>query len=257
MRKKIKKYFALVAMIAFAAVGMTSCGGSSGSDNEADEIPTDGLLGDLPMLTAKYCNKIVDLREKMFSGQLTENELKEARAEFDETEKERDAKLLLSKQALNGKEVPIEVQEGLAIKIDDKLTISSESRGTIFAVGKGEFQKNFTWDEIPNICIVPIDTDGKAIELDRGSGGLWYKEDGKTSLYGWKNGTKFVINAFISVGSTSANSRNTNEMKRWAKLAKFIIMDGNSDAYKKLKEQFEADKKAEEIEAAKKVVGEK
>ena len=41
MKKTIKKYFALVAMIAFAAVGITSCGGS-GSANEADEIPVDG-----------------------------------------------------------------------------------------------------------------------------------------------------------------------------------------------------------------------
>jgi hypothetical protein len=46
-------------------------------------------------------------------------------------------------------------------------------------------------------------------------------------------------------------------MKRWAKLAKYVIMDCNSDEFKKLKEQLEADKKAEEIEAAKKVVGEK
>jgi hypothetical protein len=46
-------------------------------------------------------------------------------------------------------------------------------------------------------------------------------------------------------------------MKRWAKLAKFVIMDSTTDAYKKLEEQLEADKKAEEIEAAKAVVGEK
>ncbi len=254
MRKKIKKYFALVAMIAFAAVGMTSCGGSSGSDNEADEIPTDGLLGDLPMLTAKYCNKIVDLREKMFSGQLTENELKEARAEFDETEKERDAKLLLARQALNGKEVPVEVQEGLAISISGTLKIDSENKGQIFAVGTGETQKNFTYEEIPNIYVIPIDTDGKAIATHRG--GFWEAESGK-GAFDWKKGEKFVMKATVSVGSTSANSRNTSEMKRWAKLAKFVIMDSKSDAYKKLKEQLEADKKAEEIEAAKEVIGEK
>ena len=45
-------------------------------------------------------------------------------------------------------------------------------------------------------------------------------------------------------------------MKRWAKLAKFVVMDKSSDEYKKLMDQFEADKKAEEIEAAKKIVGE-
>ena len=257
MKKTIKKYFALVAMIAFAAVGITSCGGSSGSDSEADEIPTDGLLGDLPMLTAKYCNKIVDLREKLFSGQLTENELKEARAEFDETEKERDAKLLLSKQAINGKEIPVEVQKGLAVSINGPFKIDSDGgkNESIHAVGTVELQKDLVYADIANLYIVPIDTDGKAIATKRG--GLWYQEDGKTSLESMKKGMKCMIKAYVSVGSTSANSRNTSEMKRWAKLAKYVIMDCNSDEFKKLKEQLEADKKAEEIEAAKKVVGEK
>lgn len=255
MKKTMKKISALMAVMAFAVLGLTSCGGGSGSEAEANDIPTDGLLGELPMLTAKYCNKIVDLREKIFSGQLTEKEMQEARAEFDETEKERDAKILLARQALNGTQVPVEVQEGLPIKFDGVLTIESEGKGSILAVGKGELQKNFTWDEIPNIYIIPVTTDGKAIDTDKG--GLWYKEDGETSLYEWKNGTKFTVKAYVSVGSTSANKRNTSEMKRWAKLAKFVIMDKTSDTYKKLKEQFEADKKAEEIEAAKAVVGEK
>jgi hypothetical protein len=253
MKKTIKKYFALVAMIVFAAVGMTSCGGSSGSDSEADEIPTDGLLGDLPMLTAKYCNKIVDLREKMFSGQLTENELKEARAEFDETEKERDAKLLLARQALNGKEVPVEVQEGLAISINGNLKIDSEGKEQIFAVGKGEMQKGFTYEEAANTYVIPIDTDGKAIKTTRG--GFWESESGQGS-FDWKKGEKFVLKVQVSVGDTGARSYRTNEMKRWAKLAKFVVMDKSSDEYKKLMDQFEADKKAEEIEAAKKIVGE-
>lgn len=254
MEKTMKKISVLMAVMAFAVLGLTSCGGDKGSEAEANDIPTDGLLGELPMLTAKYCNKIVDLREKMFSGQLTEDELKQARAEFDETEKERDAKILLARQALNGTQVPVEVQEGLPIKVDGMLTIESEGKGSIFAVGKGVFQKDFTYDEVPTTCIVPIDTDGKAIKMGRG--GLWYAEDGKTSLMNRKNGTKFVINASVSVGSTSANKRNTSEMKRWSKLAKYVIMDSTTDAYKKLEEQLEADKKAEEIEAAKAVVGE-
>ena len=86
---------------------------------------------------------------------------------------------------------------------------------------------------------------------------MWYAEDGARSLGDWKKGTKFVVKAFVSVGSSSARSYNTNDMKRWAKLAKFVIMDSNSDEFKKLKEQLEADKKAEEIEAAKKVLEEK
>jgi hypothetical protein len=65
-----------------------------------------------------------------------------------------------------------------------------------------------------------------------------------------------VIKAYVSVGQFSASSKNTNEMKRWAKLAKYVIMDTRSDEFKKLKDQLEADKKAEEIEAAKKIVGE-
>lgn len=257
MEKAIKNYFALAAMIAFAALCMTSCGGgSSSSESEAEQIPTDGLLGDLPMLTAKYCNKIVDLRNKLFSEGLTEDEAKAVKAEFDETEKERDAQLLVSRQGIHGKEIPVEVQEGVGISINGNLKIDSEKKGvSIFAIGSGELQKDFTYEEAPKIFIIPIDTDGKAIADSRG--GLWYAEDGARSLGDWKKGTKFVVKAFVSVGSSSARSYNTNDMKRWAKLAKFVIMDSNSDEFKKLKEQLEADKKAEEIEAAKKVLEEK
>ena len=254
MKKAIKKYFALAAMIVFAAVCMTSCGGGSGSGEEADEIPTDGLLGDLPMLTAKYCNRIVDLRNKLFSAGLTEEEAKKVHEEFKETEKERDAKLLLARETLKGKEIPVEVQEGYGVSVNGTLKIEFEGKGSIDAVGTGELQKDFSNDDIINRAVVPIDTDGKAI--DKGYG-LWYEEDGETSLSNRKKGTKFVVKAFVPVGQFSANKYNTNEMKRWAKLAKYIIMDKSSDEYKKLMEQLEADKKSEEIEAAQKIVGEK
>ena len=253
MKKTVKKYFALAAMIVFAAVGMTSCGGGS-SESEVEQIPTDGLLGDLPMLTAKYCNKIVDLRNKLFSAGLTEEEAKKVHEEFKETEKERDAQLLLSRQAIHGKEIPVEVQNGYGVSVNGTLKIEFEGKGSIDAVGTGELQKDFSNDDILNRAVVPIDTDGKAI--DKGYG-LWYAEDGETSLSNRKKGTKFVVKAFVSVGQFSANKKNTNEMKRWAKLAKYVIMDKSSDEYKKLMDQLEADKKAEEIEAAKNVLEEK
>ena len=141
----MKKISALMAVAAFAVFGLASCGSGSGSEAEASDIPTDGLLGELPMLTAKYCNKIVDLREKMFSGQLTEDELKKARAEFDETEKERDAKLLLAREALNGKEIPVEVQEGVAVKLEPVMKIDASGKGSIYAVVKGSITKTIDY----------------------------------------------------------------------------------------------------------------
>ena len=239
MKKTIKKYFAFVAMIAFAAVGITSCGGS-GSADEADEIPVDGLLADVPMLTAKYCNKIVDLRNQLFSAGLTEEEAKKINEEFKKTQEERDAKLLLAREALNGKEIPVEVQNGYGVSIDGALKIECEGKGSINAVGNGELQKDFSNDDILNRAIVPIDTDGKAIDKGYGS---WEKKD--NTSFDWKKGTKFVVKASVSVGQFSANKKNTNEMKRWAKLAKYVIMDKSSDEYKKLMDQLEADKKAE------------
>ena len=252
MKKTIKKYFALVAMIAFAAIGITSCGGSSSAD-EADEIPVDGLLGDVPMLTAKYCNKIVDLRNQLFSAGLTEEEAKKINEEFKKTQEERDAKLLLARETLNGKEIPVEVQNGYGVSVSGNMKIECEGKGSIYAVGKGELLKDFSNEDILSRTIVPIDTDGKAISTK--SNGFFEKEDGG-SLLDYKKGNKIVIKAYVSVGQFSASSKNTNEMKRWAKLAKYVIMDTRSDEFKKLKEQLEADKKAEEIEAAKKVVGE-
>ena len=162
MKKTIKKYFALVAMIAFAAVSIISCGGS-GSADEADEIPVDGLLRDVPMLTAKYCNKIVDLRNQLFSAGLTEEEAKKINEEFKKTQEERDAKLLLAREALKGKEIPVEVQEGYGVSVNGTLKIEFEGKGSIDAVGTGELQKDFSNDDILNRAVVPIDTDGKAI----------------------------------------------------------------------------------------------
>lgn len=248
------KLAAMAAVVAFAGFGQTSCGGGGGAEGEAADIPTDGLLGELPMLTAKYCNKLVDLRNKMFSGQITEEEMKQARAEFDETQKERDAKFLLIREELDGKEIPVEVQDGVPVKFDGALKISSKNKGSIFAIGSGTLTKTMTYENFPNLYMIPIDTDGKAISTSRG--GMWYKEDGQTSLGDYNEGKKFVVNAFVSVGSTSARGYCTNEMKRWAKLAKFVCMDCTTDAYKQLKEQLEADKKAEELEAAKAVAGE-
>ena len=253
MKKTMIKLAAMAAVVAFAGFGLTSCGGGGGAEGEAADIPTDGLLGELAMLTAKYCNKLVDLRNKMFSGQITEEEMKQARAEFDETEKERDAKLLLAREAINGKEIPVEVQDGVPVKFDGNFKIDTDTQGTIFAIGTCTISKLEAGKDFSNIKPVPIDTDGKAI-AEKSS--FWYEADGKTSLGDWKEGAKAVMKASVKVGSKSARSNNTNEMKRWAKLAKFCVMDTSSDAYKQLIDQLNADKKAEELEAAKAIAGE-
>ena len=255
MKKNLFKTYAFAAVVALVGMSLTSCGGGSSSDSDVSDIPTDGILGDLPMLTAKYCDQVVDLREKMFSDQLSEDEQKKAKAEFDQLREEQKAKMLLGRNALDGKEIPVEVQDGVPTKVEGTLKIDGNTQGSLNAIGTGEYTEGMSMKNYTNYVIVPIDKDGKAIET-KSRGGLFGTLDGVGAVDG-KPGEKVKITAFVSgVGVDGANSKKANDMKRWAKLAKYVIMDKTTDAYKQLDEQLKAEKKQEELDAAKKVAGE-
>ena len=249
--KKLRKFSgAFVAVLAFAGLFLTSCGGGSDAEKAAADIPTDGVLGELPMLTAKYGAQMAALRDKAFSGEVSESEGKKLMAEFDEVEKEAKAALLLARDAMDGKEIPVEVAEGVPFKANGALKIDGKGKGSLNAVGEGEFTGDVEY--IADWYIVPIDKDGKAVSVGRG--GVFTGTDNK--YMNFKPGDKLKITAYISVGTSGAKDK-TAEMKRWAGLAKYVVMDKNSEAFKKLKEQFEADAKTAELEAAKEVMKDK
>ncbi|MBQ5378453.1 MAG: hypothetical protein IIU48_08035 [Prevotella sp.] len=250
-----RKFFA-VGMVALVAAAFSACGGGSNSGEKAtDEISTDGVLGELPKVTAYYAETLSDLRDKIFSGQVTEEEGKKALADFDALREEQKAKLLLTKDALDGKEIPVEVADDLPLKMDGNLKIEGKNQhGSINAKGTGEFLPSINFNKTRDIVIVPIDTEGKCIEA-RGKGGTFTHAETHGAL-NYKQGEKFELTAFITPGAHTVK-KCAADMKRWSKLAKYVVMDKNSDAYKQLKEQLEAEKNAEELEAAKEVLGEK
>ena len=247
MKKTTKILGTFVAMFAFFGLVLTSCGGGSEAEKAAEDIPTDGLLGELPMLAAKYGAQLAEMREQIFSGEVSESEGKKLMAEFDKLKEEAEAKILLARNEMDGKEIPVEVAEGIPFKANGPLKIDGKGKGAFNAIGGGEFTGDIEF--IADWTVVPMDKAGKAIKV--GSCGVLQDEANK----GWKfkAGDKLKITAFLAVGKADAKEK-TAEMKRWAGLAKFVIMDKTSDAFKKLKEQFEADKNAAELEAAKKVV---
>ena len=98
-----RKFFAVGVLTLVAALFSACGGGSNGGEKVTDDISTDGVLGELPKVTAYYAETLSDLREKIFSGQLTEEDGKKALADFDALREEQKAKLLLTKDALDGK----------------------------------------------------------------------------------------------------------------------------------------------------------
>jgi hypothetical protein len=141
------------------------------------------------------------------------------------------------------------------MKVEGTLKIDGNTQGPLNAIGTGEYTEGMSMKNYTNYVIVPIDKDGKAIDT-RGRGGIFGTLDGVGALDG-KAGEKVKITAHVSgVGVDGANSKKANDMKRWARLAKYVIMDKTTDAYKQLDEQLKAEKKQEELDAAKKVAGE-
>lgn len=247
-----RKFFA-VGVLTLVAVMFSACGGgSNGGEKVTDDISTDGVLGELPKVTAYYAETLSDLREKIFSGQLTEEDGKKALADFDALREEQKAKILLTKDALDGKEIPVEVAEGLPLKMDGNLKIDGKNKpGSINAIGTGEFLSSINFNKMGDIVIVPIDTEGKCIEV-KGKGGTFNHAETHGAL-NYKEGEKFEMTVFITPGANTVK-KCAADMKRWSKLAKYVVMDKNSDTFKQLKEQLEADKNAEELEAAKEVL---
>lgn len=106
-----KSLFSLV--IGVAAMAMSSCGGSNGS--------SDGMFGDIPQTLEKY-----DQEKKELNAGLNESNYKNNLAKIDELKTEALAKLEKEGEALNGKELPVSVDDA-ELKIETPLTLIYKS----------------------------------------------------------------------------------------------------------------------------------
>ena len=115
-------------------------------------------------------------------------------------------------KALEGKEIPGEVAEGLPITLEKNFTLNANREASttgVFTAGAS----NETM--VMNYYPVAFDADDNAIDVGRNIGFIDYPI---------KEGKKFSIGYYISVKAENA--------AKWARLAKIVIMDKTSDAYK-------------------------
>lgn len=100
-------------MIGSAIFTLSSCGGGGNASNGS----SDGMFGDIPQTLEKY-----DQERKALNDGLTESNYKKNLAEIDELKTETISELEKEGNALNGKELPVSVDEA-EFKIETPLTL--------------------------------------------------------------------------------------------------------------------------------------
>lgn len=228
--KKMKNLW-LTGTVVLVALTMTACGGGSGNSAEAEAaaLPTDGILGELPKVTAEYAAKEAAASAKY--EELKQSDAEKAREfwskylEEGNTTKFKKETLPAVEQTLEGNEIPTEVAEGLPLKLDKNLTLDGKRNAT--TTGTFTVDAN-NQTPIMRYCSVVYDSDGNPIDTGKGI---------NFTDYPIKEGKQFRVSYFIPI----VNDYNP---ARWVKLAKVIIMDRDSETFKQAEEQIKADKQA-------------
>ena len=226
----MKKTKTLWLIGATALVAMLSAcgGGSSQAEAEVAAIPTDGILGELPKVVAEYeaaeAAAAAKYEELKASDSQKANEFWKEYIGQGNTTKFKKETLPTVAKTLEGKEIPTEVAEGLPIQLDGNFVLNDrrDAFTTCTFTSEASNQTN-----VFNFCPVAFDTDGNAIATGRGV---------SFSDYPIKEGKKISASIFISISDYDA--------ARWARLAKVVIMDKSTDAYKQAEEYIKAQKDA-------------
>jgi hypothetical protein len=225
--------------IALVAGVFSACGGGSGAN-----IPTDGLLGEVPSVAAKYLPEINELQEKRWHSASEENREEIARKE--DALKAEWSEAIKAAPSIEGVEIPLEVAADVPIRPDGNLKITLVTIKDDDVTIKAETTAAYT-AETPcteDFRMVAYDSDGKAI-LHRGGSVCSGIPDSEIN---WKSGgnASYKVGAKGKVIFTTSSQKGTiwKDAEAWAKLAKVVIMNVKSDAFKKVDEQIKAAEEA-------------
>ena len=227
----MKNFLILGAAALMAGLTFSACGGSdnsNGGSDAASNIPTDGILGELPKAVADFAAaeaaasaKYEELKQsdpdkasEFWSDYLSQGNATKFKKET----------IPAIEKTLEGKEIPTELAEGIPAKIEKNFTLDDKrnaSASFVFTAG--------ATNDTPVLLYTAVayDSDGNAIDTSSGA---------NFSDYPIAEGKSFTASFFISPDDYNA--------AQWAKLAKIVIMDKQSDAYKQAEEQIKANKKA-------------
>ncbi|MBQ7419919.1 MAG: hypothetical protein IJV17_04160 [Prevotella sp.] len=221
--------------IALVAGVFSACGGGSGAGSN---IPTDGILGEVPQVVAKYVPELEKIREVIFSNASGEEKDK-ARAEFDALDKEWKEKVNAALNNIGDKEIPIEAAEGVNIRPDANLKlVKGRKLGGLEVTVNFETEASLTdFVKIEDFKyeMVAYDAEGNPLGVKRGV--IQLDPDAIKDMFkinGYNKDSKMTITFWA--GHIEENPEG------WAKLAKVVIMDERSDAYKQAEEQVKANK---------------
>ena len=213
-----------------------SCGdGSVGGNN----IPTDGLLGELPAVAGKYLPEINELQEQRWHTSSEEN--REQIAKEEDALKAKWDEAIKAIPSLEGVEIPLEAAEGMPLRPDGNLKITKVTIKDDDVSIKAEATTTVTSEtpctDFNHFRMVAFDSDGNALDLQCGTvcGGISDSNINlKTTSYkaGSKGKTTFVTSQ--TKGNIWKNPAG------WAKLAKVVMMNTESEAFLKAKQQMEA-----------------
>lgn len=217
----------VASAIALAAGVFSACGGSSnGGSNAGSDIPTDGILGELPALNVQWLAEQEQMRQDI-ENESNDDKRTELNKKFSEWQKTREEKAKQVLDVLDGKEIPTEVAEGVPFRLDSNLKMFKPSSisGYRSAIGLGaKTTGTLTEDlandyDVVNYTYVPYDADGKVIELFK----------------------RILITNPSAKGKTGDNYEFTasgiHATEDWVRLAKIVIMDKRSEAYKQIEAQ--------------------
>ena len=241
MVMKTMRNLFVVGVIALAASVFSACGGGSGS-GAGSNVPTDGLLGEIPSVAAKYLPEINELQEKRWHSSSNEN--REEIAKKEDALKAKWNEAIKGIQSVEGNEIPLEVSEGIDIRpesnfkitkvtiTDDDVSVKAESSLILTAAIK--------CTDFNHYCYVAFDSEGNALSVSCGN--VW---SGKDQDVDWKANTYKEGAQSKTMFYTSTPKGNIwKNPVGWARLAKVVIMDSDSEAYKQAEEHVKANKDA-------------
>ena len=232
--KTMKNFLILGAAALMAGLTFSACGGNNGEgsgDGASDavsSIPTDGILGELPKAVADFAASEAAANAKY--EELKQSDPDKASEFWTEylhqgnATKFKKETLPAIEKTLEGKEIPTELAEGIPAKIEKNFTLDDKreaSASLVFTAGASNDTPVLLYNS------VAYDSDGNAISTGKGV---------NFSNYPVKEGKPFTASFFISP--------NDYDAARWAKLAKIVIMERQSDAYTQAEEQIKANKEA-------------
>ena len=231
MIMKTLRNLTVVGITTLMVCALSACGGSGNDSNASNNVPTEGILGELPALNVKYLAEQEQMRFDI-ENEANADKLTKLNKEFSEWEENRKVKLNEVLDALNGKEVPTEVAEGVPFSLDSNLKLYKipsivgyrKAQGILAKTTGKTTEKLSDMGELPNFTYVPYDSDGNVIEL--------------VSSTSPQLKTHGNIMAALPVGTECEFSATIHGDEAWAKFAKIVIMDKRSDAYKQIEAQF-------------------